>query len=159
MIPLIQREAVERKKWISDEDVVDIIAIAESTPGVIAVNSATFVGYRAAGFWGSLCATIGVTVPSFIIICIISLFFEQFRDNQWVGYAFQGVRCAIVLLMAKAVLKLGKGCKIESFHILIMAAAFGLTAFAGFDTILILLCAGLLGILYAVLQRRKEVQK
>ena len=156
MIPLIQREAVEHKGWVTDKDIVDIIAIAESTPGVIAVNSATFVGYRAAGVFGSVCATAGVVAPSFIVICIISLFFEAFRDNQWVSYAFEGIRCAVVLLIANAVVKLSKGCKLEPFHIFLMAAAFGLAAFTGFDTILILILAGILGVLYAVLMRRRK---
>ena len=72
MIPLIQRETVENHKWISDDDILDIIAIAESTPGPIAINSATFVGYKVAGFWGSFAATLGVVLPSFIIILVIS---------------------------------------------------------------------------------------
>ena len=73
MIPLIQNEAVEKNKWITDDDILEIIAIAESTPGPIAINSATFVGYRAAGVLGSVCATLGVVLPSFVIILLLSL--------------------------------------------------------------------------------------
>ncbi|MBQ1988903.1 MAG: chromate transporter, partial [Clostridia bacterium] len=72
MIPLIQKEVVEEKKWITDDDILEIIAIAESTPGPIAINSATFVGYRVCGFWGSFFSTLGVVLPSFVIILIIS---------------------------------------------------------------------------------------
>ena len=80
MIPLITREAVFRKKWISDSDILDIVAIAESTPGPIAINSATFVGYRVGGFFGAACATFGVVLPSFLIIFAISFVLSQFED-------------------------------------------------------------------------------
>ena len=80
MIPLMQRETVERRKWISDDDIFEVIAIAESTPGPIAINSATFIGYKGAGVWGAVCATLGTVLPSFIIILIISFFLRQFQD-------------------------------------------------------------------------------
>ena len=92
MIPLIQSDVVEKKGWINEEEMLDMIAIAESTPGVMAVNSATFVGYRIGGFWGSVCATIGVVIPSFFIILLITLFLDKFRSNPWVDAAFKGIR-------------------------------------------------------------------
>ena len=82
MIPLISKEIVEKKKWMTDEEMIDMIAIAESTPGVIAVNSATFVGFRTHKVLGALIATLGVTLPSFVIICIISIFYEKFMEIE-----------------------------------------------------------------------------
>ena len=108
MIPLIQKEAVEKKKWVSDEDVLDIIAIAESTPGPIAINSATFVGYRAAGVLGSVVATLGVVLPSFIIILIISNVLEAFNDVAAVQFAFNGIRAGVLALVVKALINMYK---------------------------------------------------
>ena len=159
MIPLIQRETVENHKWISEEDMVNMIAIAESTPGVLAVNSATFVGYRVAGFWGSLWATVGVTLPSFLIICILSLFYRSFLSNQYVTWAFSGIRCAVVVLMFNAVRKLSKSCRLDLFHIVLGAAAFLLAALTGFDTMFIILGAGLIGIGYALWNKNRASGK
>ena len=95
MIPLIEKETVEKKKWITDDDVLEIITIAESTPGPIAINAATFVGYRVCGFWGALTATLGVVIPSFGIILAISILIKQFRDIKAVQYAFNGIRAGV----------------------------------------------------------------
>ena len=92
MVPLIQRETVEKKKWINDDDILEIVAIAESTPGPIAVNSATFVGYKTAGVLGAAAATIGVVLPSFTIIYFISFVIDKFENNTAVKYAFSGIR-------------------------------------------------------------------
>ena len=159
MIPLIQRETVENHKWITEEDMVNMIAIAESTPGVLAVNSATFVGYRVAGFWGSLWATLGVTLPSFVIICILSLFYRSFLSNQYVAWAFAGIRCAVVVLMFNAVRKLSKGCRPDLFHIVLGVAAFLLSALVRFDTVFIILGAGLIGIGYALWNKKQTSGK
>ena len=102
MIPLIQHEVVENKKWITDDDILNIIAIAESTPGPIAINSATFVGYKTAGFWGAVAATSGVVLPSLVIIIIISLVLTQFEHLTAVKYAFFGIRAGVLALIVKA---------------------------------------------------------
>ena len=82
MLPLIQHETVEKKGWISDDDILEIVAIAESTPGPFAINSATFVGYRTAGAFGSFCATLGVVLPSFIVILIVAKIYEKFKESR-----------------------------------------------------------------------------
>ena len=90
MIPLIQKEVVERRKWMTDGDILDIIAIAESTPGPIAINAATFMGYKTAGFWGAVCCTTGVVLPSFLMIAAISLVLQAFERNGpgfWPSFA------------------------------------------------------------------------
>lgn len=108
MIPLIQNEMVEKKKWITNEEMMDIIAIAEATPGVLAVNSATFVGYKVGKFMGGLMATFGVVLPSLIIITIISIFFKDFLEYKYVSYAFMGIRAGVAVLILNAALKMSK---------------------------------------------------
>ena len=90
MIPLIQKEIAEQKKWITDDDILEIVAIAESTPGPIAVNAATFVGWRTAGFLGALCATIGVVLPSFVIISLIAFVLGEFQESKQCAMPFLG---------------------------------------------------------------------
>ena len=124
MIPVIQRETVEKHKWISDDDILDIIAIAESTPGPIAINSATFVGYRVAGFWGAVAATSGVVIPSFVIIYTLSYFLRQFKEIKAVQYAFAGIRAGVLSLLIKAVVSMGKKCPKNTFSYIIAALSF-----------------------------------
>ncbi|MEL7569746.1 MAG: chromate transporter [Eubacteriaceae bacterium] len=148
MIPLISKEVVDRHQWITDEEMIDIFSIAECTPGVIAVNCATFVGYKVAGFWGALLSTVCVVLPAFIIICIISLFFESFKNILWVSYAFKGIRVGIIILLAMAVIKIGKYVKFNIFACIILAAAAILSAATDVNTIYILLGSAALGIIY-----------
>ena len=104
MIPLIQHEVAEKNKWITDDDILEIVAIAESTPGPIAINSATFVGYRICGFFGSVAATLGVVLPSFVIILAISFVLNAFQNLRAVKYAFMGIRAGVLALILKALL-------------------------------------------------------
>ena len=129
MVPLIQREASEKHGWVTDEDILDIVAIAESTPGPIAINSATFVGYRACGVLGSACATLGVVLPSFIIILTISSILREFQENLYVQYAFRGIRAGVLALILKAMWGMYKKCKKNVPAYIVMAAAFVLVAF------------------------------
>ena len=131
MIPLIQREAVEKRGWIEDRDVLDILAVAESTPGPIAVNAATYVGYRVAGFWGSLCATLGVVSPSFVIIALLSLVLRQFESLKAVQYAFMGIRAAVLALILHALWGLFRQCPRSAFAYVVMGGGFLLAAFTG----------------------------
>ena len=108
MIGLIRREFIEKRKWIEPEEFTDMIAISESTPGPLAINSATYVGYKIGGFFGALLSTIGVVIPSFAIIYVISLFLQQFLDLKVVAAAFRGVQVAVAVLILSAGLKLFK---------------------------------------------------
>lgn len=112
MIPLIQNEVVVRKKWLEEEEFLNMIAIAQSAPGVIAINTSIFVGYRLAGFRGALVASLGSALPSFLIILVIASCFTQFKDNPWVERAFMGIRPAVVALIVAPVWKLGKAANI-----------------------------------------------
>ena len=102
MIPQIQYEIVNKKKWIEDEEMLQIITISETTPGPIAINVATYIGYKQKGFLGSLFSTLGVILPSLIIIIIVSYFFMQFIENKYVAYAFYGINLAVAILIIKA---------------------------------------------------------
>jgi chromate transporter len=152
MIPLISKEVVDKHQWITDEEMIDIFSIAECTPGVIAINCATFVGYKVAGFWGALLSTLCVSLPAFIIICVISVFIESFKNLQWAAYAFKGIRIGIILLLAMAVLKIGKTLTYDIFTIVIIIAAFLISALTNINTIFILLGAVITGIVYHILK-------
>ena len=106
MIALIEDACVERKKWITHEDMMNLIVIAESTPGPIAINCATYVGYRQKGFWGSVIATLGMVFPSFVIIYIISMFLDRFLEIAIITNAFRGIKLAVGLLIVNAALNM-----------------------------------------------------
>ena len=155
MIPLIQKEAVESKKWVSDDDVLEILAIAESTPGPIAINSATFVGYRVRGFWGSFFATLGVVMPSFLIILTISFVLKEFQSIAAVRYAFWGIRAGVLALVFKAVVTMYKKSKKNLFSYIVMAAAFLVVALFGVDVIFVIIGCALTGLTYSFIAERR----
>lgn len=157
MIPFIQRETVEKHGWIEEGDILEILAISESTPGPIAINTATFIGYQKAGVMGSAAATFGVVLPSFLIISAISLFLKQFMDIEAVKYAFAGIRAGVIALVIKALIKLFKGCPKNAISYIIIALAF-VAAVLGVNVIIIIISAGLIG-LASLLIGKKEVEK
>ena len=148
MIPLIQKEVCENKKWLTDDDILEIVAIAESTPGPIAINSATFVGYRTAGFLGALCATLGVVLPSFLIITIISMVLREFSSYKAVRYAFFGIRAGVLALIIKALISMYKKCPKNFFSYFIAAAAFIFAAFTDINAVFIIIGCALAGLIY-----------
>ncbi len=158
MIPLIQNEAVEKRGWVTDEDILDIIAIAESTPGPIAINSATFVGYRAAGVLGSVCATLGVVLPSFVIILLISFVLKQFQDIKAVQYAFAGIRAGVLALLCKSLWTMYKKSPKGWAAYIVMAGAFVLTAIFDINVIFVIIGCAVFGLITASLMKKKEVQ-
>ena len=155
MIPLIQREAAENKKWVTQEDILDVVAIAESTPGPIAINSATFIGSKVAGTWGAFFATLGVVLPSFIVITAISYALQAFRHIKAVEYAFWGIRAGVLALILKAAWSLFKHCKKEWFSYSVMALAFIAVALLKLNSILVILAAALLGIGVDMIRRSR----
>ncbi len=117
MLAILENEFVEKKKWTDKEDFLNMVAIAESTPGPIAINSATYLGYKRGGVLGSAAATLGVVLPSFIIIYTISLFFDAFLSLTYVAYAFRGIQACVVYLIISAGIKLFKGIKKNTYSI------------------------------------------
>ncbi len=153
MIPLIQRETVETHKWITDDDVLSVIAIAESTPGPIAINSATFVGYKVAGVLGSVAATFGVVLPSFIIISVIALLLGEFQNYKAVKYAFFGIRAGVLALVLKALVNMFKKAKKNLFTYIVMAAAFIVAAFTGLHVLIIIAACAVAGLVYSLIKK------
>ena len=151
MISLLENEFVSKKQWIDKEEFLDILAVSESTPGPIAVNTATFIGYKVGGALGSFLATLAVCLPSFTIIFLISLFFDRFLRIKWVDYAFRGIQVAVVYLIASAGVKILRGLKKNVFNVVVAVAVFAcfilLSLFAvRFSSIFYILIAGALGL-------------
>lgn len=155
MIPLIQNEAVEKRHWVTDEDILDIIAIAESTPGPIAINSATFVGYKAAGVLGSMCATLGVVLPSFVIILLLSYVLQQFQELKPVVYAFNGIRAGVLALLVKALWTMYKKSPKGWPAYVVMAGAFVLTAIFDVNVIFVIIGCAVFGLVTSLLMERR----
>ena len=166
MLALLENEFVEKRGWLTKEEFLNMLAIAESTPGPIAINSATYIGYRTAGVLGSAFATLGVCLPSFIIIYIISLFFDAFLKLKFVQYAFLGIRACVVYRIASAGFKLLKGLKknvlstIIFIAVLVVMTAFSIFA-VKFSTVFYILICGTIGLVaYLIgLISRKGAQK
>ena len=155
MIPLIQHEAVEKRKWVTDDDILDIVAIAESTPGPIAINSATFVGYRAAGVLGSACATLGVVLPSFVMILALSFVLAQFQQVQAVQYAFYGIRAGVLALLVKALWTMYKKSPKGWAAYVVMGCAFLLTAVFSVNVIFVIIGCAVFGIVTSKIMERR----
>lgn len=162
MIALLENEFVTKKKWIGKDEFLDMIAIAESTPGPAAVNSATYLGYRVGGFPGAFLGTLAVCIPSFIIIYVISLFFDAFLSIKYVGYAFRGVQACVIYLIASAGLKLFREMKKDVLSMVLCGAslvcmvAFSLFA-VSFSSVFYILIAGAVGVfVYLVGRLRKK---
>ena len=158
MIPIIQREAVEKHGWVTDDDILEIIAIAESTPGPIAINSATFVGYRTCGVLGAACATFGVVLPSFAIILAISYVLKEFQEFPAVQYAFNGIRAGVLALLFKALWNMYKKSPRGWVAYVVMAGAFVATAFLNINLFYVVLGCAVFGLITALLADRRAVK-
>lgn len=156
MIPLIQKETVEKKKWMTDDDILEIVAIAESTPGPIAINAATFVGYRTAGFFGAFLSTLGVVLPSFLIIICISAVLNEFENVPAVKYAFFGIRAGVLALIVKALWSMYRQSKKDLPAYIIMAVSFILVAIFNVNVILVIIGCALFGLIYSAIAGRKK---
>lgn len=168
MIPVISRELVEKRRLVDEQDLLDVIAVAESTPGPIAVNAATFIGTKVAGFPGALAATVGVVLPAFVIMLIVSALYAAFRTLKPIAYAFMGIRAGVLALivraaytMAKAATKSsadpgkipGKSRKINVFSWILMAASFLAVAFFKQSALTVILGCALIGLASALIAR------
>ena len=164
MIPSIKEIIAEKKKWLTHEEILEIIAIAESTPGPIAINMATYIGYKQKKVLGSVAATLGVVLPSLIIIYLISLFFDEFINFKYVGYAFVGIKCAVAFLITNAGIGMIKKMKKNIFSISILLIVLALMIvfelFAiTFSSIFLILIGGVLGIIFYSLTSTKKVEE
>jgi len=156
MLPIIQREVVEKRGWASDEEVIDYYAIGQSTPGIIAVNTATFIGYKKKGLIGAIFATLGMISPSLVIITIIASSFMHFKDNQTVQHAFAGIRVAVVALVVNAVVRMWKKSVKDLVGIILFILAFLVIAFTRISPIIIIFVSAATGILLSYRGAVKE---
>lgn len=164
MIALLENEFVAKKKWLGQDEFLDIAAIAESTPGPIAINAATYIGYKNTGIIGSMIATLGICIPSFVIIYAISLFFDAFLSLTLVAYAFKGIQICVVYLILTAGLKMLKQMKKTVFNIIIISitlicmVVFSLFA-VKFSTIFYILLSGACGVVVYLLSKIRKEKK
>ena len=150
MVPLIENEIVTRRQWIKKEDFIDLLAIAQSSPGILAVNMSIFVGYRLRGIRGSIVTALGTILPSFIIILAIALFFQNFKDNATVEHIFRGIRPAVVALIAAPTFSMAKSTLINRRNIWIPLLSALLIWQLGFSPIWIIIDAGAGGYLWGM---------
>ena len=138
MIPIIEKEVVEKRKWIDAADFTDIIAISQSAPGLLAVNISIFVGYRIKGIWGSLIASIGCIIAPFLIMLLIAAVFTDFKDNEVVGRIFQGIRPVVVAVILVPMINLAKRNRLNFWKGCIAAGCLALISFAGVSPALLI---------------------
>ena len=148
MIPLIEEEVVDRQNWISKEEFMDILVVAQSFPGALAINTSIFLGYRISGFIGAILALLGVVLPSFLIIIVIAAFFMQFRNNYYVNAAFLGITAAVPMLVLIGALSLSKGLKKElRTFVTIIIGVIALSIFK-INPIVVIIISALYGIIF-----------
>lgn len=155
MISIIHKESVEKNKWISEEDMNNIVVVAESTPGPIAINSATFIGYKVGKFLGAVFAVLGVILPSFLIILLLSLFLNEFKNITAIQYAFEGIRAAIIILMIEAIFKLSKPLNKNALFYALLSTSFILSFFFDVSAILIILSGVIVGLIRELFNSKK----
>lgn len=159
MLPMFKKELVEKRGWCTEEEILDYYAIAQCTPGVIAVNTASFVGFKKKGVLGAIAATLGVVSPSIIIITVIAAFINHFADNQYVKHAFAGIRVAVCALVAVTVYGLFKKNVKGVLTALLAVGAFALTFFLGISPVIAVIVSAAAGIIAGVAGAKKGSKK
>ncbi len=147
MLPILQREVVDKRQWATQEELMDYFAIGQCTPGIIAVNTATFIGYKRKGVLGAIFATLGVVAPSVVIITVIAAFIRNFQHIEAVQWAFEGIRAAVVALILSAVIKLGKKSLVDVATVVIFLVVAVLSAVTDLSPAMFVVAAGLCGLL------------
>lgn len=147
MLPMLKYELVEKNGWVSEDDLLDYYAVGQCTPGIIAVNVATFVGYKKRGIIGAIFSTLGMISPSLMIVSILALFLDQFMSNQIVAHAVEGIKIVVCALMLNTVVTMAKKTLLSGLCFGIAAVAFLLAVFTPIPTVLMVIIAGVLGII------------
>ncbi|MBR7162389.1 MAG: chromate transporter [Clostridia bacterium] len=159
MFTMIEREVVEKHKYLTHNELMDVFAIAESTPGAVAINVATFVGTRVAGIFGGIFTTIGLMLPSIVIIMALSYIIDLVRDNKWVGYLFKGIRAGVLVLIAKAVLSFFRNMRKDWFDFVLLIASFLIAFLTDVSVIYIILGTIVICILAIVIKHAIDKKK
>lgn len=155
MLPMLQREVVENKKWATEAELMDYYAVGQCIPGVIAVNTAVFVGNKVRGLLGAIAASLGVISPSIVIIVAIAAFIQSFSELEIVQNAFAGIRVAVCVLILTAVMKLFKKAIVDKFTFILFAIVFGLTVFVDISPIIFVIIAAIAGIVVKCMKEGK----
>ncbi|NLY45622.1 MAG: chromate transporter [Tissierella sp.] len=159
MIPIIKKEVVEKKNWIKDEDFIDIISIAQSSPGPIAVNSSIYVGYKIKGFSGAICSGLGTIMPSFLIILIIAKFFSGFSNNIIIEKIFMGIRPAVVALIISAIYGLVKNSQFNNLQLSLAVATALTIVFLDINPIYMIILGVIISITINKIRNKKTIDK
>lgn len=147
MLPMLKYELVEKKGWVTEDELLDYYAVGQCTPGIIAVNVATFVGFRKRGVIGAIFSTLGMISPSLIIVSVLALFLDQFLSNQIVAHAVEGIKLVVCALMLNTVITMAKKTMLSGLCYGLGAVAFLLALFTPVPTVLIVIVAGVLGVI------------
>ena len=159
MLPMIEREVVDKHKWATIEEVMDYYAISQCTPGVIAVNVATFIGHKTKGILGGIIATLGVITPSLILISLIASLLQTFYDNNYVKSAFQGIGVAVCAILVQAILKIGKAGLVDKFTWILAIAGFMAAWLFKIPPLIVIVVAGIAGIVYKIIGEKIGTDK
>jgi chromate transporter len=157
MVPIIQREVIDHRGWIDRDEFVELLTLAQSAPGPIALNTSVFVGYKVRGYAGALAALLGVVVPAFTVILIVAIYFAQFRENVYVNAAFKGMRPAVVALIVSPIVSLSRGMGAWKY---VLAAAVALFVWwSGVSPIWLIVVAAVVGVAIELFNSRKHVER
>lgn len=161
IVTFMKRKFVDELHWIDDQEMLDLAALAQSSPGAIAINAAILVGWRVAGFLGMICAVVGTILPPMIILSVISLFYAQFADNRYVALVLNGMQAGVAAVILDVVIGLGHDVvkQRSALHLLVMVAAFVAVAFFDVNVILIILAAALVGVLTLVWRKMRPAKQ
>ena len=157
MVPIIQREVIDHRGWVDRDEFVELLTLAQSAPGPIALNTSVFVGYKMRGYAGALAALLGVVVPAFTVILIVAIYFAQFRENVYVNAAFKGMRPAVVALIVSPIVSLSRGMGAWKY---VLAAAVALFVWwSGVSPIWLIVVAAVVGVAIELFNSRKHVER
>lgn len=157
MIPLIEKEVIERRQWMKPEEIADILAVSESIPGAIAINTSTFIGYRMAGIRGAIAAMAGVLLPTFLIVVLLSIFFLNVQDHPKMAAAFVAIRATIVALIAYAAVVIGRTALLDKSTVILMLLTVGAMFFLKIHPVLLIIAGAIMGIIVVALKRKFDI--
>lgn len=152
MLPILQREVVEKREWVTEDELMDYYAIGQCTPGIIAVNTATFIGYKRKGIVGGIIATLGCVFPSVVIISLIAAFLKNFAQIAWVQNVLSGIRACVCVLVFNAVVKLGKKALSDYITWILFAIVLVLSGILGVSNIILVILSGIVGLVYGMVK-------
>lgn len=156
MLPMLKYELVEKRQWVTEDDLLNYYAVGQCTPGIIAVNVSTFVGYKRRGIFGAVISTLGMISPSLIIVSIIAMFVQQFIENPYVAHAVGGIKVVVCALMLNTVITMGKKSMVSKITTAMAVLGFVLAMFTPIPTVLLVILAGIAGVILYKTGRLKE---